>query len=302
MAASGFGLFGNNNAPMPIFGGTNPTGGNTSMFGSPISNMPVFSMFGGGETGSSPIFGPNFGAGGSGFNPLGTTSGVSSAPGSGVNMGSGFGLLPGGSQYTPSIYNELGKSYGKGFGQLLGNIFSQGLFNPEVAQQYINFMQPNVNRQEANLLGAFGSEGARFGSPAQIGLGDFLSQVNLNQGEIFANLYQQAQQEQLGLLENVLPQVAHQKANQGGWLSALSGLLPSIPNIISGVKSIGQSMGLGQSASPSIMDYAASVAPMMESGSAAGAMGAPGAGAAGNTSMNDIMSLLLAEGVNVGGF
>ena len=271
MGSSAFGLLPGNNAPMPTWGNLNPTGGNTGMFNSgTFGTMPNFGLFGGpGLSYPALNFGPNTG-GASGGGIFGTTPGT----------GSGFGLLPGGQNYGPQTYNQLGKSYGQGFGQYLGDIFSQGLFNPQVAQQYINFMQPQISRGEANLLGAFGSEGARFGSPAQIGLEDYLSQVNLNEGEIFANMFQNAQQMQLGLLESVLPTVAHEKANQGGFLSSLSSLFGLAPKATSAIQNIGQSLGMGGGGgggNSSIMDYAASVAPLAGEMSAAGAVGDFGA-------------------------
>ena len=65
-------------------------------------------------------------------------------------------------------------------------------FNPQVAQALIAAMQPQVERGTENIMEQFSAMGNRFGSPAAVGLGDFESQVNLNMGQIFSQLYEQS--------------------------------------------------------------------------------------------------------------
>lgn len=228
-----FGMTPGNNAPLPMFGSmTNPSGFGGIGVGGSSTGFPNFPMFG--TPSSSPT------------SPLANAPAFSmgGTPYTDPSMGSGFTNLPGGNQYFSNIYNQAGKAYGQGTGQLIGDILTQGLFNPQVAQSYINFMQPQVNRGEANLLNSFGAEGSRFSSSAQYGLGDYLSQVNLNEGNIFAGMYTQAQQEQMSLLENILPTLHGERSNSSGILDDILGGLEVAGGIAAIPFSGGMSTGL----------------------------------------------------------
>lgn len=189
-----------NNAPLPMFGqNTNPTGGGFGT-GTGSSGFPNFPMFGPAGTTSGPMANmPVF---------SGTSGGLQ-------HMSSGFDL---GSNWR-DLANRLGSSYGKGPGQAIYNLLSEGMFNPQVAAAFLNAMQPGIQRGEANLLSAFGSEGARFGTEASFGLGDYLSQVNLNEQQTLAQMFLTSQQDQLQLLESVMPTLAQARADQGNWFS-----------------------------------------------------------------------------------
>jgi hypothetical protein len=206
MGTPSFGLpTSGNNAPLPIPGNTNPTGTNTGVNfnGTSFPSYPVF-----GSPSTSPVSpsanAPLFGTGGM----TGLSSGLS---------GIGYNVL------NQDLYNRLGKAYGKGAGELLGNIFENGLFNPQVASAFLNAMQPGVNRGNATIGTEFGAEGSRFGSAAALGFGDYNSQVNLNEQQTLASMYQNAQQEQLQLLQGVLPTLHQERANEGGWINDLIG-------------------------------------------------------------------------------
>jgi hypothetical protein len=152
---------------------------------------------------------------------------------------------------TQDLYNWLGKAYGKGPGQLLGNMITKGLFNPQVAQALMNAMEPTIQRGFQDVLGAFGSEGARFSSSAQIGAGDYMSQARLGQEAQLANIYQQDVGMQLQLLENVLPSIQKERANSGGWLNTLIGGLEAVGGVVAAPFTGGASLaltaqGLGQ--------------------------------------------------------
>jgi hypothetical protein len=73
-------------------------------------------------------------------------------------------------------------------------------FNPQVAQALINANKPGIERGQANILEQFSSQGLRGGSPAAVAMGDFMSQVDLNEQQIFAQLYEQSVQNYLSVL------------------------------------------------------------------------------------------------------
>lgn len=230
MASPAFSMpSGSNNAPPPTFGSfTNPTGSQTQGF-SAGGNFPNFPMFGAPSGGPvSPMANlPAFGMGG--------MSGMSS----GFDLGSNW----------QNFDNSLGKAFGKGTGQALYNIFDKGLFNPQVANSFLNAMQPGINRGVASLQNSFGAEGARFGSAAALGTGDLLSQANLNEQQTLAGLYTTAQQEQLQLLEGILPTMHAEQANKGGWMDDLIGGLEMAGGVASmfvpGLQGIGGALIAG---------------------------------------------------------
>ncbi len=226
MGSPSFGLpTSGNNAPLPIPGNTNPTGTNQGVGFGGVS-FPNYPMFG--ALGTSPVSpsanAPLFGGGMTG-------------------LSSGFSGL-GDSSFSGKFYNQLGKAYGQGSGQLLGNIIENGLFNPQVAAAFLNAMQPGVARGQESIMNAFGAEGSRFGSAAALGLGDYQSQVNLNEQQILASMFQNAQQEQLQLLEGVLPTLHAERANSGGWIHDLLGGLEIAGGIIGAPFTGGMSLGL----------------------------------------------------------
>lgn len=224
MASPTFGMpTAGNNAPPPTFGSmTNPTGGSTNMFG------------GGGSFPNYPLFG----------SVNNTTTPLSSVGAFGGNsmsgLTSGFQL---GNNWQP-FDNSLGKAYGVGPGQMLYNILNGGLFNPQVASSFLNAMQPGIAQGQSNILNSFGAEGSRFGSAAAYGLGQYNSQVNLNEQQTLAGIYEQAQQEQLGLLSSILPTLHSERANQGGILGDVLGGLETIGGIAAAPFTGGMSLGL----------------------------------------------------------
>ena len=71
---------------------------------------------------------------------------------------------------------------------------SQGGYNPQAVQAILAQMQPGIQQGQANLLEQFGSMGGRYSSGAQLGLADYLSQVQLNEGDIMSQMYMQSYQ------------------------------------------------------------------------------------------------------------
>lgn len=206
-----------NNAPLPIPGG----------YGGNYSGLNFGSQSGG--TFSFPAYGsPIMGVGGQGtpFPAYNTGSYT------GTNLGGlNAGLMAYGQGYGTKLYNDLGKAYGQGAGQLLGNLLSGQLYNPQVAAAYLNAQQPGIARGEASILGAFGDAGARFSSAAALGLGDYESQVQLNQQQMLAQLYQQAQAQELNVLSGVLPTLQQEQANKGGWMNDIVGGLEMVGGV-----------------------------------------------------------------------
>lgn len=98
----------------------------------------------------------------------------------------------------PNAAHNFVKSMGKaGFssgvaGQLWNFINSGAGFNPQVAEAMIAAMQPGVQRKEADIMEQFSGLGMRGGSPAAIATGDFLAQEQLNEGQIWAQMYEQS--------------------------------------------------------------------------------------------------------------
>jgi len=226
-----------NTAPSPIPGGYgNPAGANIGLpSASPGSGvpMPVGSI----PTNLNPTTATQlpqsmFPANTGGAIPVGVSN---------LNTG----MKDPNSPWFQNLYNELGRAYGKGTGQMLGDMLSKGLFNPQVAQALMQAMEPSIARGYNDVLGAFGSEGARFSSAAAIGAGDYMSQARLGQTAQLAQLWQNAQTEQLSLLENVLPTLHTEEANRGsGVLSDILGGLEIVGGAIAAPFSGGASLGL----------------------------------------------------------
>lgn len=128
-----------------------------------------------------------------------------------------FGLLFGGGKTpNPGQVNEQGNwvpnqkdfikamkkaGYSAGVAGMLYNFIQSGAgFNPAVAEALIAAQQPGVEAGRNDILEQFGSRGLRGGSPAALGLSDYLAGVQLNQGQIWAGLYQQSVQNYMNVL------------------------------------------------------------------------------------------------------
>lgn len=209
MGTPSFGLpTSGNNAPLPIPGNTNPTGTNAGVGygGSSFPNYPIFGSPNNGvvsPSANSPVFGTSSMAGLS----TGLATSLTGQPGN-----------PG-----DHLYKELTSTYGKGMGATLFEQLTSGLFNPQVASAFLNAMQPGIAQGQTSVLDSFGAEGSRFGSAAALGVGNYQSQVNLNENQTLAGLYQNAQTEQLNLETGLLPTLHAEQANKGSWVDTLIG-------------------------------------------------------------------------------
>jgi hypothetical protein len=227
-----------NNAPLPISGGFgNPTGVNPG--GSKLNNTSAPTLLGPTAFPSFPSFGP--------IQSPAASSRVASATGlplpTGVNptaptanapvfgstnlqgLSGGLNTQLTGQPGNPGdkLYKQLVGAYGSGAGASIFDLLTNGTFNPQVAAAFLNAMQPGIQRGESDILGAFGDSGSRFSSGASLGLGDYLSQVNLNEQSTLASLYEQSQNQELSLLQNILPTLHAEHANSGGILGDILG-------------------------------------------------------------------------------
>jgi hypothetical protein len=305
-----------NTAPSPIPGGyTNPTG--AGAIGLPTATPGAIPQAYGAPVGAIPTTG---GPGGFTANTGGAATGTVTNP-TMAGLSSGLGNMS--PQDLHNLETSLKNDYGAGPGAMLFQILSQGLFNPQVAQQLINAMQPQIERGLQSTTAAFGAEGARFSSSAQIGVGDYESQAVLGENQVLANMYQNDQMAQLSLLNNILPTINKEQDNSqssglasdiiggleiagGIGLTALTGgigAIGGIPLIASGAKTIagansssGSGGGGGNMAMPSAV-------PLTLPNTGSSSTGSPVPVGNDTSLINDLMNQWLGQsaGATVGG-
>lgn len=134
-------------------------------------------------------------------------------------------------KWNPRFLKDAG--FTSGAADLLTAFLKNGAgFNPEVANALIASMQPQVERGTASILEQFGSMGLRGGTPAAVGLGDFLGQVNLNEGQIFAQLYEQSVQNYMNVLMGAKKPTTNTMAGLGSLMGGAGQLGQGIGSII----------------------------------------------------------------------
>lgn len=219
-------------------------GGAQYPLGSPSTTYSdPYNPFGFGSGTVSPL-NAAFG-GGTNFNPGGSTGtggtgGYSGGPNSlnsygfpSNDSGSGSGIFSGGTGGTGgstdltslNMFPGLG---GAGFDKIFGPLgpylqqaLQSGGYNPGVFEALVKQLQPQVDRGVATIGANTGASGTRFGSGYDLALGDYLSQVNANEGAMAAGLYEQAVQNSFNILGATLGDTAQFKSNQGGFNTAL---------------------------------------------------------------------------------
>jgi hypothetical protein len=150
--------------------------------------------------GTAPAFGANSG-GYSPTNLAGPGAGTGAPPGSTGIGGTLAGVTPGG---WNDFLHELDKTYGEGTGSLIGSLFQSGFgFNQSAVNNLLAALQPGIERGTESLAEQFSASGNRFGSGAQIGIADYLSQVQLNEGQIETQMYEQSVQDMISTLMGV---------------------------------------------------------------------------------------------------
>jgi hypothetical protein len=125
-------------------------------------------------------------------------------------------------QDISKLYSGLSKTYGDGPAHAILDFLTSGAgFNQDAINNLFAAMQPQIERGTESLMNQFSTSGNRFGSGAQIGLGDYLSQVNLNEGQLESQMYEQAIQNYLGVLMGTAGAQAQTKANSPSTLDQI---------------------------------------------------------------------------------
>src|SRR6516165_2466784 len=168
------------------FPSTFPTNTNTGGFSANTGAYPSAPLPGS-SPGAAP---PGLPGGGTGFSPPGGIPGT--------NLGS---LTP---NQQDKLLKNLNNTYGKGMGALIYSFLQGGAgYNQQAINNLVAGLQPGFERQTQNLLQQFSAGGNRFGSGAQIGLGDLASQQQLQVGELETQMYEQAVQNFMNVMMGV---------------------------------------------------------------------------------------------------
>lgn len=193
----------------PTSSGANPLlpSAGTSM-AAPTSTNPLTAGFS-----SSSV--PTFGANGPGPTNL---LAAQPNPGPNTNITNAQSSIVGGiNQMSPTdlsrMYDSLKKTYGDGTAHSLMDFLTSGAgFNQDAINNLFAAMQPQIERGTESLENQFSATGNRFGSGAQIGTADYLSQVNLNQGQMETQMYESAINNYISTLTGVASQNAQRIA------------------------------------------------------------------------------------------
>jgi len=126
----------------------------------------------------------------------------------------------GGGSWIDAVKQGFAKAgYPRAIGDLLAQFLAGGAgFNPQVVQSMLQSLQPGIQRGQANIMEQFGAQGLRDSSSAAIGLGDFNSQVTLNEGQILSQMYEQSVQNYMQVL-----MAGHKQQSSGGGVGSLIG-------------------------------------------------------------------------------
>ena len=175
---------------------------------------------------------PTFGANSGGY----SSTGGGMIPTGGTGTSSGIG---GFSSISPAEQQRLQKAltsaYGDGVAaQIMAFLNSGAGYNKQAVDNMLASLQPGIERGTESLMNQFSTSGNRFGSGAQIGLADYLSQVNLNEGEIQTQMYESALNDYMNVMMGVLPNVyqEHQASRQSSILDTIGGGLIDAASII----------------------------------------------------------------------
>ena len=249
-----------------LVAGMNPTG----------SNIALENLLGGSSTGANPLL-PNVNLSPTSAGTSNQYSGavVPGAPAFPANTGGGYtsslNLMPTGQPTTnvgaaaaspiggmnlmsskdlSRMFDSLKKTYGDGTAHAILDFLTTGAgFNQQSVSNLLASLQPGIQRGTESLMEQFSTLGNRFGSGAQIGLGDYLSQVNLNEGQLVSQMYQQAVQNYMDVLTGTGSQVAQTRASSP-----------------TGLDSILQMIGLGGSAGQGLSQIISAISPGASTG------------------------------------
>lgn len=192
--------------PSPGASMSAPTSSNPYGAGFPSSGVAV-------PGGAPPAFGANAGP----YTPTSLTTPVPGQPTTNVGQAA---ASPIGGMNTMSptdlsrMFDSLKKTYGDGTAHAILNFLTSGAgFNQDAINNMLAALQPGIERGTESLAEQFSASGNRFGSGAQIGMADYLSQVNLNEGQLETQMYEQAIQNYMNILTGTGTQQANRIAN-----------------------------------------------------------------------------------------
>jgi hypothetical protein len=237
---------GSSSGQNPVLPPTNlPAGAPASNPYAPGSAVPTFGANSGGGYSPTSLLPPSGTPGGT---PLGGSFGnLTGAIG-------GFGNLSLSSQQ--SLAKGLAKTYGAGTAQAIMDFLAGGAgFNQDAINNLFAALQPGIERGTESLAEQFSTSGNRFGSGAQIGIADYLSQVQLNEGQLETQMYEQSISNYINTLMGAADKNAGRIASSPSFMDTLSGLLP----IISGGAGAASAGGVGGTAG-TILDVIAGLA------------------------------------------
>jgi hypothetical protein len=173
------------------------------------------------SSGVPPTFGANTGA----YAPTSLTTPVPGQPTTNVGQAA---QSPIGGMNTMSpkdlsrLFDSLKKSYGDGPAHLILNFLTSGAgFNQQAINNLLAALQPGIERGTQSLMEEFSASGNRFGSGAEIGLADYLSQVQLNEGQLETKMYEDAVNRYMDVVLGTGQQAAQTKANSPSFFDTL---------------------------------------------------------------------------------
>jgi hypothetical protein len=102
---------------------------------------------------------------------------------------------------------------------------SGGGYNPQAISAILAQMQPGIQQGQQNVAEEFGAAGGRFSSAAATGIANYNSQVNLNEGDIMSQLYEQSYQNYMNEVMGIGGQVAQYNQSKPSAWDIISGLL-----------------------------------------------------------------------------
>lgn len=172
-------------------------------------------------TGSVPVFPAN--SGGYGVTNLAGGGPSNTNTLAGAQTGAMGSLFQGMTQKgLNDMYHELNKTYGEGTASLIMSFLMSGAgFNQSAINNLFASLQPGIERGTESLMEQFSTSGNRFGSGAQIGLADYLSQVNLNEGQLETQMYENSVSNFINTLMNVGGKNSQRIANSPSTLDTI---------------------------------------------------------------------------------
>lgn len=156
------------------------------------------------------------------------------------------------------MFQSLSKTYGDGTAHAIMDFLSTGAgFNQDAINNIFAALQPGYNRAQENLMTQFSTSGNRFGSGAQIGLADLMSQQQSAEGQIETQLYEQSINNYMDVLLSTGKDNAGRIASSPSTLDSILGGIGLGGSAAGGLSSI--ISGVSPNADTSILDAIAGI-------------------------------------------